>query len=86
METAKEKIKYVVLKEKLGDETHEHELIEVFVTESLEEAERELSKITDLYARIEKIRCTYNRPPAGKIWRRAEYCWDREFIEVVKEN
>lgn len=81
-----EKIKYIVLKERLGDETHEHELEEVFSSESLRKAQDELAKIEDVYARIDEVRETYNPPPVGKQWKKEEYAWDREFISTIEEN
>ena len=81
-----EKIKYVVYKEKKGDKAHEHDLVEVFSSESLEEAEKFLDWKENLYGRIDKVRATYNTPPAGKVWKEERFAWNEEFIETVKEN
>ena len=81
-----EKIKYVVYKEKRGDETHEHELEEVFASESLRKAQDEMAKIEDVYARIDEVRETYNPPPSGKVWKREDDAWDKEYISTIEEN
>lgn len=81
-----EKIKYIVYKEKPGDETHEHDLVEVFSTDSLEEAKKKLNWTDNLYGRIDKVRAIYNSPPQGKIWKEERFAWDYEFIETIDEK
>ena len=77
---------YIVLKEKAGDEAHEHDLVEVFRSESLEEAEKKLVWDDNLYGRIDKIYSEYTPPPAGKQWKSEKLGWSDEFVETIKEN
>jgi len=67
-------------------QAHEHDLLEVFSSDSLAEAEKFLDWKENLYGRIDKVRATYNAPPAGKVWKDERFAWDEEFIETVKEN
>lgn len=77
---------YVVLKEKKGDETHEHDLVEVFRSESLEEAKKKLGWKENLYGRIDEIRSTYTPPPAGRSYKEERFGWSEEFIQTIEEN
>ena len=81
-----EKINYIVYKEKKGDETHEHDLIEVGRFDTLEKAEEKLNWKENLYGRIDKIRSTYTSPPAGRTYKEERLGWSDEFLETVKEN
>lgn len=81
-----EKIKYIVYKEKPGDEAHEHDLVEVFSSESLEEAEKALTWKENLYGRIDKVRATYTPAPSGRTYKEERFGWSNEFLETVKEN
>lgn len=81
-----EKIKYIVYKEKPGDEAHESDLVEVFSSESLEEARKALDWPENLYGRIDKVRATYTPPPYGKVYKEERFGWDNEFIETVDEK
>lgn len=78
--------KYYIYKEILGDETHEHDLVEHSSYEVLEEAQKELAKIIDVYARIEKHWEEYTPPPAGRQYKEERFGWSTEKTEVVEEN
>lgn len=81
-----DKTNYVVYREKLGDELHEHDLVEIFRSESLQEAEKKMNWKENLYGRIDEVRSNYTPPPAGKVWKEERFGWEDEFIKTIKEN
>ncbi len=80
------KVYYVVKKERANDESHEHELDEIFRSESLVEAENHLVWKENLYGRIEEVHSNYTPPPRGKKWKEERFGWSDEFVRVIKEN
>ena len=78
--------KYYIYKEVPGDEAHEHELVVHSCYDKLEDAQKELAKITDLYARIEKHQEEYTPPPAGRQYKEERFGWSTENTEVIEEN
>jgi len=80
------KTNYIVYKERVGDEAHEHDLVEVFRSEDLVAAERALAWKENLYGRIDKVHSTYTPPPPGRRYKEERFGWNDEFVETVKEN
>lgn len=81
-----EKIFYRVMREVPGDEAHEHDLEEIFRSESLEEAKKKLNWKENLYGRIDKVNSIYKYPPIGKVWKEERFGWTDEFISTIEEN
>lgn len=68
--------------------TDEGEIVVVGKYKTLEEAQKEMGKITDVHAQIERFRQIYRHPPAGKEWKKEEYAWERDYdsAEFVGDN
>ena len=80
------RMKFYVYIEVPGDETHEHDLVQKSAHNSLEDAKKELAKITDRYARIEKHQEEWTPPPAGRTYKEERFGWSTEQTEVIEEN
>lgn len=76
--------RYYIYIEASGDE--DHELVKHSYYDKLEDAQKELIKITKLYARIEKHTEEYTPPPIGRKYKDESYGWRTEDTEVIEEN
>jgi len=80
------RIKYYVYTEVPGDEAHEHDLVQGPSFDNLVEAQKELAKTTDRYARIEKHSEKWTPPPPRRTYKEERFGWSTVKTEVIEEN
>ncbi len=78
--------KYYIYVEVPGDENHQHDLVKLLEYDNFENAKKELAKITDKYARIERHNEEYTPSPVGRQYKKEEYGWSTIKTEVLEEN